>query len=128
MAKKRKIPCRFTSVGLQLEHRKIGVEIGRERLDIESADELFCGRRLTGTVEVTTDNEDPDQVPLFDGQLPSVTASFDVKSFTAKPEVFTLGLVFAKDDVDPVTLDRFLKRSGRMTVTDVMEIPEDPEE
>lgn len=118
------IPCHFTSVGLQLESRKIGVRIDRQRLSVETADELFAGRRLTGTVEVTIDGEDQNQLPLINGVLSSVEASFDVKSFTTRREHYSCGLVFAIDDVSPETLVGFLNRSGKITVDANEDIPE----
>ena len=123
--RKKVIPCNFTSVGLQVEQRRIGVRIDRSRLGIDSADELFSGHRLTGTVEVILDKESADQIPLIGGVLPSVKASFDVKSFTVKPESFTCGLIFARDDIAPDTLDGFLNRSGKITVTAAEGIPEE---
>lgn len=120
------IPVHFTSVGLQLEHRKIGIRIDRQRLSIETADELFAGRRLTGTVEVTLDGEDPNQQALIPGTLSAVESSFDIKSFTAKREYYSCGLVFAVDDVSPDTLNGFLNRSGKITV-ELNEVIPEPE-
>ena len=126
--RKKVIPCHFTSVGLQVEHRRIGVRIDRGRLSIETADELFSGHRLKGTVEVILDGESDDQVPLINGVLPVVHTSFEVKSFTVKSESYSCGLVFAKDDIDPGTLDGFLNSSGKITVKSAEAIPEDNEE
>ena len=82
-----------------------------------TADKLFAGHRLTGTVEVVRSDEADGQEKLFKGDLSSVSASFDVKKYTVNPEEISCILVFAKDDIDPTTLDGFLKRSGRITVT-----------
>lgn len=128
MTKKIQFPVHFSSVALQLEQSKIGIQIDRSNLSIETADELLSGRRLTGTVEVVRDGEKEDQQSLIQGTLSAVTASFDVKGFNVKPKTFTAGLVFAKDDMDPNNLDGFLKRNGRVTITENNDIPEDDDE
>ncbi len=121
---KKQIKCDFTNVNLQLEHRTINCKISRDNLSLESADELFAGHQLTGTVEVVRSDEADGQEKLFDGDLPSVSGVFDVKRFMVGPEEISCTLVFAKDTIDPTTLDGFLKRSGRVTVTASGEIPE----
>ena len=121
---KQQIKCDFTSVNLQLEQRTINCKISRDNLSLKTADELFPGHRLTGTVEVVRSDEADGQLPLVEGSLSSVTASFDVKKYTVNAEEISCIFVFAKDDIDPATLDGFLKRSGRITVTEAAVIPE----
>jgi len=121
---KKKIKCDFTSVNLQLEHRTIGCKISRDNLSLDTADELFAGHRLTGTVEVVRENEAEGQDKLFEGSVSSVKAVFDVKKFSVRPEEFGCTLIFAKDDIDPVILDGFLKKSGTITVSKSGSLPE----
>ncbi len=121
---KKKINCDFTSVNLKLENRTIGCKISRDNLSLETADELFAGHRLTGTVEVVRVDEAEGQEKLFEGSLSSVTAAFDVKKLIVSPKEFCCILIFAKDDLDPTNLDGFQARSGKITVTKSEAIPE----
>ena len=121
---KKKIKCDFSSVGLQLEHRTISCKIKRDNLSLETADELFSGHRLNGTIEVVRDDESEGQLPLIEDTLSAVTAAFAVKAFKVGPEEIGCTLVFAKDDIGPLMLDGFLRRSGKITVTKTEAIPE----
>lgn len=121
---KKQVKCEFTSVNLQLEHRTIGCKINRDNLSLDTADKLFAGHRLTGTVEVVRDDEAEGQQPLIEGTVSTVTAAFDVRKFSVNPDEFGCTLIFAKDDIDPGTLDGLLKRSGKITVTNLEAIPE----
>lgn len=121
---KKQIKCDFTSVNLQLEHRTIGCKISRLNISLETADKLFGFNRLIGTVEVIRDDEAEGQQPLIKDTVSSVTAAFDVRNYSVNAEDIKCTLIFAKGDVDPATLDGFLKRSGQITVTNTEAIPE----
>ncbi len=121
---KQQIKCDFTSVNLQLEQRTIRCKISRDNLTLETADGLFADHRLTGTIEVVRGDEADEQLPLIGGTLPTVSAVFDVKRYSVGPKEISCSFVFSKDSIDPATLDGFLQRSGRITVTNVGQIPE----
>lgn len=55
-----KIPVEFGSVSIGDQAASIGITIDRHNLTVSRADELLCGRRLTGKIESKPKDEDAD--------------------------------------------------------------------
>lgn len=127
--KRHQIKCEVTSVSPQLETRKISIKIKRENLSIETADELFSGKRLTVDLEAHKPDDLDGQQELFEGTMPAIGGKVcDVKAFRTTRDVFACGLVFGIDSMDAETFEAFQKKSATLRVTGTEEIPEDPEE
>ena len=135
MAKETKNPDRkqlrvqFGGVSIGEATARIGIRIDRELLNLDAADELFSGRRLTGAVMVVPDGESPDQQRLFDGDdKHEIESAFDVKGFRVAPKEIGCGLTFALAEIDVAELGHFAKRSGVLQIDEVAALPEPEEE
>lgn len=113
----------FKGVSFGAKTARIGVGISRDRMALDRADELFCDRRLTGTIIMGHSNDDPAQLNLLD-VAHSVSGVFDVKGFSAKADTLDIGLTFGRLEVDPGELSLFASKEGRLIVTAAEEIPE----
>ena len=135
MAKKTKNPDRkqlrvqFGGVSIGEATARIGIRIERELLNLDAADELFSGRRLSGAVMVVPDGESPDQQRLFDGDdKHEIESTFDVKGFRVAPKEIGCGLTFALAEIDVAELGHFAKRSGVLQIDEVAALPEEEPE
>lgn len=114
----------FGGVSFGDKTARLGVTIDREKIPLDRADELFCDRRLTGTVILGHTEDDPTQKDLISDAAHKVSGTFDVKGFSCKPSNLSIGLTFGRLEVDPGELSLFAKKSGRLVVTSSEEIPE----
>lgn len=114
-----------TSVAPQLETRKINIRIKRENLSIDTADDLFSGRRLTVDLEAVKPDDLDGQQEMFEGTMPAIGGKVcDVKAFRVTRDVFTCGLVFDIDAMDAETMESFQKKSAVLRVTGTESIPD----
>ena len=113
------VPVKFSGVSIGAGTARIGIKIERSKLDLARADELLCGRRLSGRIVVTQD-EDADQQRLFAGKN-ELHAVFDSKRFGANPNEITAGLTFNLSDVETQfdSLGHFANRSGALQIDEV---------
>lgn len=102
---------------------RLGVTLNRDKVEIDRADELFCDRRLTGTIVLGHTEDDPTQLDLIE-VAHKVEGVFDVKGFRVTTDEIGIGLTFSRNDVDSGELTLFAKKSGRLIVTAAEEIPE----
>jgi hypothetical protein len=122
------VPVQFGTVSITTTAH-VGVKINRENLNIDAADELLCGRHLTGKLLAVPPGEDPAQQLAFDtGDRAEVAACFDVKRFSADPDFISAGLTFALAEIDVKVLSCLAKKSGRLVVTTVADMPDGEEE
>lgn len=115
----------FGGVSFGDKTARLGVTIDREKIPLDRADELFCDRRLTGTVILGHTEDDPTQRDLIEDAAHKVAGTFDVKGFSCKPSTLSIGLTFGRLEVDPGELSLFAKKSGRLIVTASAEIPDE---
>lgn len=119
------VPVQFGGVSIGEDTGRVAVKIDREQLNIDAADEMFCGRRLTGRIVVVPSGVDPDQQEMFDdNDRHELKSTFDVKRFGASRKEFCAGLTFALSEIDVGELGHFAKRSGRLIVAAVAELPD----
>lgn len=121
------IPVEFGGVSIGGSTTRIGVRINRDDLNINAADDVFCGHRLTGRVELGNGDESPGQTRFVD-QTELLEGIFDCKRIGFDAGHISTGLTFNKKDIDMDLISRFAKGSGRLVITDVGEIPEDAED
>lgn len=119
------IPVDFGTVSIGDSTSRIGVKVNRDNLNLDAANECFCGRRLTGVVIKGGADESAGQMHLFDGQFPTVNGKFDVKGFRVTPDQIAISLTFSLNDIDVAELAQFSKGKGRLRVDDIGMIPED---
>ena len=113
----------FGGVSFGDKTARLSVTLNRAKIDLDRADELFCDRRLTGTVVLGHTEDDPAQLELIN-VAHKVAGVFDVKGFRVTTENLAIGLTFSRNDVDSGELTLFAKKSGRLIVTAAEEIPD----
>ena len=120
------VPVQFSNVSIGDQVARIGVAIDRDNLNIDAADECLCGRRLTGLVIVLPPGEDAAQMTMIDkGDRHEISGSFDVKGFSANRKRIAAGLTFPMAEIPIEQLGHFAKKSGRLIVHELGEIPEE---
>lgn len=119
------VPCYFGNVSVGDATARVGVQIDRKELTLAQADKNLCGRRLTCRIvaRLGGGQSDQDSLPGAEDD-PVMDGVCDVKSISAKPKSIGAGLTFSLEEVDPATLCRFAQRNGRLTVTEIADIPE----
>lgn len=119
------IPCEFGGVSIGESSARLGVRINRSVLNINAADEAFCGHRLSGLVLLGGHDDAPGQGTLWDDLEHRIDGSFDCKRLGISPEQISTGLTFSLVDVDISELAKFSKGIGRLVIRNVAAIPED---
>lgn len=121
------IPVNFGTVSLGAGTARLGIKVSRSDLSLDTADELFSGRRLNGTIILRSD-EDPKQTKFIDSDY-SLKGAFDVKGFRTTIESFSCGLTFGIREIDLNDVGHFSNGKGRIDIESVDELEtDDPEE
>lgn len=124
---KKSIPVEFGGVGVGQGVARIGIKVSRSSLSLDSADELFTNRRLTGVVTLAKD--DPKQGKLIADADHEIHGTFDIKGFRVGAETLAAGLSFSTRDIDLRELGFFAKAKGRVDVEVIDELEaDDPDE
>lgn len=121
------VDVQFGGVSIGDETARVGIKIDRTLLDLEKADDMLCGKRLTGRIEVCAPGEQNGQqsLPGMKDSRPHLDGTFDVKRFGVGLKEFSCGLTFGLGSIDVSELAKFAKKNGRLTVTDAQFLPED---
>lgn len=125
MGKALDIPVSFGGVSIGDATARLGIKIDRSVCNITTADDTFCGHRLSGRVVLGGGDDSPGQGKLVDDLDHVVDGVFDVKRFGANAKEISTGLTFSLADVDVRELAKFSKGSGRLIINVVAELPED---
>ena len=128
MAKKNptlNFPVAFGSVSFAKSAR-VGISVMRDDLVLSKADNLLCGRRLTGRIVTIPKGENEDQGHLdgMDGEKFELHGIFDVKRIGITPDELSFGLTFNLEGLDRETISNFAGRCGRLIIDDSEELPE----
>jgi hypothetical protein len=120
----------FGQVSIGDKTARIGIQIDRGQLTPTQADKNLCELRLAGKIIAKPIDQNPDQQTFPGMELETELAgTFDVKGFSVTRDTIGLGLTFALKSVEIDKLAHFAKRSGRLIVNSVEDIPaKDPEE
>lgn len=124
------IDVQFGNVSIGAENARLGVKIDRGNMDLDSADEMLCGKRLTGRIEVCPPGEQQGQqaLPGMKDERPHLDGTFDVKRFGVGASEISAGLTFSLGAIDVSELARFAKKNGRLIVTEAQYLPDDGED
>ncbi len=120
--------CRWVGIPFGGGTARVGVRIDRAVMSIEQADTALCGRRLNGKIVVGPKDESTSQTHLLPGLKHEIDGSFDVKRFAVSPKNITAGLTFALKGLAIEELAHFAKKSGRLLIDTIEDIPVDVEE
>lgn len=121
------IPVEFGGVSIGDELARLGIKVSRSSLKLAQADKNLVGKRLTGWVQRTKNGEVEGQKRLpgmKDADL-TLVGTFDVKRLGVSAEEISFGLAFNVRSVEVGELAQFAKRTGRLVVQGVEEIPEE---
>lgn len=118
------VPVTFRGVSIQETTVRLGVKIARDNIGLDTADECFCGRRLTGRVQLGGADDQAGQRKLMDDLNHFVEGHFDCKRLGVGADVIGIGLTFNLRDVDIAELAKFSKGTGRLIVNNVGVIPD----
>src|SRR5262245_51049243 len=121
------LPCEYGNVGIGDKTCRIGVSVDRAKLKLKTADDNLCCHRLTLKMIGVPPGDDPEQKRMFD-DLQDMDGIADIKGFGVSQGSISFGLTFSKADVDLKQLGGFAKRSGRLEIFGVEEIPDDEDE
>lgn len=118
------LPVEFGNISIGSETAKLSVKINKERLNINAAEELLCGRRLSGSVQLGGADDSNGQSKLFEVDV-TVDGTFDIHRFGVGPKEYTSGLTFKIAEIEIGDLAQFSKGKGRLLVESNIEIPHD---
>lgn len=120
------VPVSFGGVSIGEKTARVSMKIQRGDcgLDIVAAEDLFCGRRLTGKIQLGGKADTPGQTKFIETDV-VVDGTFDIHRFGVTPEAFTTGATFSLKEIEIGDLAQFSKGQGRMVVESNDEIPTD---
>lgn len=121
-------PVEFGGVSIGKATARLAINIARSNLSLESADELFVGHRLTCRISLDREGEKNGQKSLLKDANHRIDAICDTKRIGANADTISTGLVFSLADVDIAELAKFSKGQGKLTVSNVAEIPAEEKE
>ena len=116
------LPVTFGGVSIGDQTAKLAIKVDREFLNINAADEVLCGRRITGKVALGRSGDTPGQMVLVEDMDDVIVAKFDIQRFGVSRDAFTSGLTFRLADVDVRQLARFSKGAGRLIMIEISPI------
>lgn len=120
------LPVAFGGVSIGDGTARLGIKIDRAALTIDKADASLCGRRLAG--RVVLGKGDSAQQELINDRQHCVASVFDVKRIGVAPKNISAGLTFSLEDIDVRELSIFAKKSGRLIVDTIAELPDEDED
>lgn len=127
MAKKQQsvldVPVEFGGVSIGESTARLGIRIDRSVCNINAADEIFCGHRLSGRIMLGRGGDQPGQTTLVEDLDHYIDAVFDVKRIGVNPTHIGTGLTFSLADINIQELAKLSKGSGRLIVNTVAELP-----
>lgn len=121
----RKLLCEFGTVGGGDEVARISFKVARERLSLEDADRLLCGKRIHGRISCRAEDEDGSQRKIG-ADDPQIEGTFDCKNVKATPKFISGSLRFMIDEQVEAALLKLAKRHGQITINKAIE-PDDKE-
>lgn len=122
------VPVQFGSISIGDATARLGCKISRQVMGVVQADSLFSATRLTGRVVLGGADEDAGQGRILDDDQPQIVAAFDSKQYAGQRKWFSFGLTFNLASIDVKELSGFAKRSGRLIVDAIAELPESAED
>lgn len=120
------IQVMFQSISIGDATCSIGFRIDREKMNLDAADELLCGHRITGRLIAAKEGDDPSQTTMFEADKYEVAGVFDSKKFGVTPRHITARATFSLADVDVEEIAHFAKRNGFIIAELVQQVDEEP--
>lgn len=109
---------------------RLGLKVERERLELDEANELFCGKRCAVLIanKAAAENGQKQLKGMEKSDVVEIEALVDIKSFNSTPKHFGTGLTFNLETVKPEMLAKFPKRRGVLCIQHKEDLPEGHDE
>ena len=117
------LPAEFGGVSFGDETARVGVRVAREKLALEDADHLLCGKRIDCRIVVQPKDDDQAQQYSVDGLKFEIDGSADVTQVSFSPKLIKFGLTFCLEAINRGELSEFAKRQGRLEINTTAAIP-----
>jgi hypothetical protein len=118
----------FGNVNVGVNAASVPIKIDRGVINLNMAEQLFCGHRLIGRIVLGTldeaNNTSETQTKLIDDVDHEVSGAFDVKRFSCSKKQIGITASFSLEDIEIGDLAKFANGSGRLIVSEIGEIPE----
>lgn len=127
------VECSFKSVSFGSDTAKLGVNIGRDAMSLEDAEEYLCGRRSKVRIVARASADDPNQGRLdgMEAEDRVLVATVDIRGFGVKPKMFSTSLSFINDSLGESGLEHFAGvKSGLLEffTTEAIQVYDEDEE
>ncbi len=122
------IPVIFGGLSIGDALARLGVRADREILILNTADEIWCGHRLTGAIVLGGHDDQSGQQKLVDDLEHKIEGVFDVKRYSVSPSEIAASLAISLIDLDIAELAKFTKNTGRLQITGIDVIPDESDE
>lgn len=117
------LPAEFQGVSFGDETARVGIRVSREKLTIEDADRLLCGKRVDCRIIVQPKDDDQAQQYSVDGIKFTIEGSADVTQVAFSRKLIKFGLTFCLESINRGELSEFAKRQGRVEINATADIP-----
>ena len=114
-----KFTCEFGTFSAGADTARLGVRIAAENLNVDSAFELFVGKRLQVRCTIKPSGDANGQTYMVNDMHDSFIAVADVKRFGVSAKSITTGLAFNIKEIESFNLTRFAKRTGVLAIYDI---------
>jgi hypothetical protein len=123
------IGVEYGNISIGEKTASVGVSFSRGQISLTKAAENFCERRLTGCIIAKPAgwNSDDQALPGMEEDV-ELHGVFDVASIRFTSKAFAVKLSFRLNEIDVSTIAEFAKRSGRLSVFEVADLPDGDEE
>lgn len=102
-----KVKAQLGKASIGKESASLGFKINRDSIDLEQAENFFCGARLQVTIHT---DHDPDQKKIEGTEGETLNSVVDVKRFGATTHEISGTLVFAVDEIERHDIADFAQR------------------
>ena len=122
------LPVMFGGLSIGDAFARLGVRVDRESIDLTTADEIWCGHRLTGSLVLGGHDDQGGQQKLVDDLEQKIEGVFDVKRYSVSTTDIAASLSLSLIGLDIAELAKFTKNSGRLQITGIDLIPDETHE
>lgn len=113
----------YGGVSFNAETASIGVTVDRQSMQVQRADELFCGRQIDG--ELLLGNGQMTLPGLDQERVKRLPGAFQSPGLGVKPKYFSFKLRFPLSDSALKVLATFAKKAGRLRINSVTVLTHD---
>jgi hypothetical protein len=118
------VDCEFKGIGIGKEKLRIGVNVGRDQIDLDKADELFCGSQLQVRVDCDPNrNKDVDGQQTMEGSTITLDGVANVLGYGVKTDHYSISLQFTIGAIELNEIGKFANRKGKLFCSRIGDAP-----